>query len=280
MTTREEAKRVLRTLATRSGDRMALGEAALALAALGRPRVSLARYRRHLQTIADDVTAYLKATGSGPPTIDDCIAALNTVLFDQHGYQGDAHTYDDLQNANLMRVIDRKKGLPVSLGILYLHAGRAQGWDMVGLGFPGHFLISLQYLDERAILDPFNRGSVMGAAELRSLMKATAGADAELSPHLYSPVSDQEILLRLQNNIKLRLIQSGDIEHAIEAIETMMMLAPDQADLWREAGILHARIGNIRAAVTTLEQFIEISGTDAARYQVAALVQELRAKLN
>ena len=63
--------------------------------------------------------------------------ALNDIILLKHGYSGDELTYDDLQNANLMRVIDRRKGLPVALGILYLHAARAQGWDRSVSAFPG-----------------------------------------------------------------------------------------------------------------------------------------------
>jgi len=55
-------------------------------------------------------------------------AALTQVMAEEHGYGGDRQHYDDLQNANLIRVIDRRRGLPVALGILYLHAARAQGW--------------------------------------------------------------------------------------------------------------------------------------------------------
>ena len=167
----------------------------------------------------------------------------------KYGYSGDELTYDDLQNANLMRVIDRRKGLPVALGILYLGAARAQGWDTVGLGFPGHFLIRLSQGAERLILDPFHGGRVLDAAAMRELLKAIAGQAIELSPEHYAPVADRDVLLRLQNNLKSRLIQGERHEQAVRVIETMQMLAPDLAELWREAGMLHAQLGNLRAAM-------------------------------
>src|SRR6202012_5162919 len=104
-----------------------------------RPRVGLARYKRHLQSIADDVGRRIGDTVD----LDARANTLNEIILLKHGYSGDELTYDDLQNANLMRVIDRRKGLPVALGILYLDVARAQGWDAIGLGFPGHFLIRL-----------------------------------------------------------------------------------------------------------------------------------------
>ena len=235
-----------------------------------------ARYREHLRLLARDV-------GRHPGAAGDLAArarALNEIILLKHGYSGDELTYDDLQNANMMRVIDRRKGLPVALGILYMDAARAQGWKTVGLSFPGHFLIRLSEEPERLILDPFHGGQVCGAADLRELLKAAGGQESELQPEHYAPVSDRDVLLRLQNNLKARLIQAERYERAVIVAETMLMLAPDLADLWREAGVLHARLGNLRSAAASLEQFVLRAPEGAARHQGAALLQQLRSKLN
>ena len=280
MTGSGEIEALLRSIAAQADEKINLGEAALALAALDRPRVGLERYRHHLALLAHETTEEVARRGGAASSFDDRIAALNAVLFDRYGYRGDTLTYDDLQNANLMRVIDRRKGLPVTLGILYLHTARAQGWHMVGLSFPGHFLVRLDHDGRRAILDPFAQGQVREVTDLRELLKAMAGADAELTAAHYEPVANRDILLRLQNNIKLRLIQNGHIDRAVEVVETMLMFAPDQAALWREAGMLHVRLDNLRAAIAALEQFMQREAGDAPRHHVAALVQDLRAKLN
>src|SRR4051812_14442262 len=248
----EQCARYLRGLAASDSPILPIGEAALALASFERPRVALARYRQHLDTIARDVAKHVEAGGD----LAAKVRALNEIILLKHGYSGDELNYDDVQNANLMRVVDRRKGLPVALGIIYLHAARAQGWDSVGLGFPGHFLIRLAEGPERLILDPFHGGRICDAAMLRELLKAMAGQDVELTPEHYAPVADRDVLLRLQNNLKSRLLQGGRHERALKVIETMLMLAPDLAELWQEAGILHARLGNMRASVQTLEEFI------------------------
>lgn len=253
-----------------------IAEAALALASFERPRVGPAHYREHLQLLARDVGGHPGATGD----IAERARALNEIILLKYGYTGDVLTYDDLQNANLMRVVDRRKGLPVALGILYMHAGRAQGWETVGLAFPGHFLIRLSDGPERLILDPFHGGRICNAAELRELLKATTGTGSELQTEHYTPVSDRDVLLRLQNNLKARLIQAEHYERAVKVAETMLMLAPDLAELWREAGLLHARLGNMRSATAALEQVILRAPDDMARHQAAALLQQLRSKLN
>lgn len=253
-----------------------IGEAALALASFERPRVGLARYRQHLASIARDVGRHAGPAADLPARAQ----ALNEIILLKHGYGGDELTYDDLQNANLMRVVDRRKGLPVALGILYLHAARAQGWDSSGLGFPGHFLIRLSKGRERLILDPFHGGRVCDAADLRELLKATAGQEIELMPEHYAAVSDRDVLLRLQNNLKSRLLQAGRRERALGVVETMLMLAPDLVELWQEAGLLHARQGNIVASVNAFQEFIARAPEGTARHQAAAMLQQLKSKLN
>ncbi len=272
----ETSARFLRDLGASGAQVLPIAEAALALASFERPRVDLARYRDHLGLIARDVGRHQGAAG-------DLVAragALNDILLLKYGYSGDELTYDDLQNANLIRVVDRRKGLPVALGILYIHAARAQGWDMAGLAFPGHFLVRLSQGPERVIIDPFHDGQICGAAELRELLKAATGQESELLPEHYTAVSDRDVLLRLQNNLKARLLQAQETERALTVLETMLMLAPDLAELWGEAGMLHRHLGNMRAAASALEQYVVRAPDSMARHQAAAILQQLRTQLN
>ena len=271
-TDRATAEAFLRGLAGLGEARLPLAQAALALAALDRPRVDLARYHHHLAALVDEVGAAASRTS-------DRIEALNSVLIGRYGYAGDTLTYDDLQNANLMRVVDRRKGLPVALGILYIHAGRAQGWDIAGLAFPGHFMVRLEADGRRRIIDPFHQGRVREAAELRELLKSTVGQAAELSPEHYADVSDRAVLLRLQNNVKLRLLQTRQMEGALAAIDSMLLFAPEEASLWYEAGQINAALGKLRAAITALERFLTLTDDATARHRAALLLQQLRARL-
>ena len=272
---RGAAQAFLRDVGGMGDGPLPLAPAALALAALERPSVDLARYHHHLASLAHEVGA----VAAGSAEIERRVAALNTVILERYGYQGDTLTYEDLQNANLMRVIDRRKGLPVALGILYIHAARAQGWDMAGLAFPGHFLVRLQDAGARLILDPFHGGKPREAAELRDLLKAITGNEAELTPAHYAPVSDREVLLRLQNNVKLRLVESRQLEKALAVIEGMMLFAPHHAALLREAGLVNAELGNLKAAIAALERFRALATHDSERHQAAAILQQLKARL-
>ncbi|MDQ2101650.1 SirB1 family protein [Azospirillum isscasi] len=277
MTSRAEAREILRRVGLQPDEDIDLAEAALALGVLESPGAVLADYRRHLADIAHDLAERVSPEADG---LEARIAWLHEVIVERHGYSGDHDTYDDLQNANLLRVIDRRRGLPVALGILFLHAARSQGWPMQGLNFPGHFLVRLEADGARAILDPFNEGQVRTAVDLRDLLKATAGSAAELEPGHYQPVSNREVLLRLQNNIKLRHLSAHDVPRALEVLEAMRLFAPGEAALWRETGLLEAHTGNVGAAIAALETFLTLTGSERHRHQVAALIQQLKNRLN
>jgi regulator of sirC expression with transglutaminase-like and TPR domain len=271
----DAAERRLRSLAN-AGETLALAEAALALAARRETPEDPTACTEHLAQLAADV----RLASGAASDIAGRAQVLASVIAGRHRYRGDAETYDDLQNADLRRVIERRKGLPVALGILYIHCGRAQGWTMRGLAFPGHFLVRIEDGVERAIIDPFNGGALCGAAELRALLKATAGSAAELDPTHYAAVSDRRILLRLQNNIKQRLVRAERYAEAIATIADMLLFAPDEAPLWRESGLLNAHLDNIGAAIGAFEEYLRRDTSAVARQRTTAMLQQLKNRLN
>src|SRR4051812_46166457 len=117
-----------------------IGDAALQFARIDAPAADWEAARAHLTDLA--------RAGSGlSDTIDDADLAaraigLSGLLGGRFGYRGDDETYDDLANANLIRVIERRRGLPVALGVLWLHTAHAAGWAAHGVDFPAHFLVA------------------------------------------------------------------------------------------------------------------------------------------
>ncbi|WP_420402970.1 SirB1 family protein [Nisaea sp.] len=249
-----------------------LAEAALLLGSLDRPGVPLERYRDHLAALVESA----RASGADTPA-----AALSATLHGEFGYEGDGKTYDDPQNANLIRVIDRRKGLPVALGILYIETARGLDLNAGGLNFPNHFLIRVQGGGIRQILDPFHGGTALDAPALRGLLASFQGENAELSQSHYQDVSDLDILLRLQNNIKLRLLRDGKFEPALRVIRDMRLLAPQLPGLMREEGMLLARKGEHRAAIGCLRDFLAAGNIrEPERLEVARVLQVLESQLN
>lgn len=267
----------LRQLCAGDGVRLDLLEAALAMSALQRDApVDLAPYRQHVATMSAALGDLVRRRGA---TAD----ALAEVIARSYGYRGDSETYDELQNADLARVIERRKGLPVALSILYLHVARAQRWEAEGLAFPGHFLIRVAIDGARHVIDPFHDGAVCEAADLRGLLRQVLGPAVDLEPAHFDPVPDREVLLRLENNVRLRLAKREDWSGAARSLDRMLAIAPDRPELLFEAGQLNARLGKRRAAIATFERFLGVEaghGDPGLRQRASDLLQELRRGLN
>lgn len=272
----------LREAGSQPDDQLRLVEVALLLAEMNHPGISVDRYRHHIQKMGEEVGwRYHELVNAGADESPQTrLAALKHILADQYGYRGDEETYDNIQNADLIDVIDRRKGLPIALSILYIAVAQAQGWDVAGLNLPGHFVVRLEMDGQRLIFDPFNRCEVLNAPELRQLLKKTMGPDAELSSSYYDPVSVRQILIRLQNNVKIRLIEGEDYEGALRAVENMRALDPHEYRLLLDAGVLCARTGRAQDAMTALEEYIKLVPSDRDRYDAQMLLDHIRSTVN
>ena len=270
----EHAWEKLRYAGRCADDDVPLIDTALALAETRVADLSPDRYRAHLQEMVGEVAS------AGPQrTAESAARALADVIAGKFGYRGDMETYDDLANADLVQVIDRRRGLPVALAVLYLHVGRAQGWDLFGLAFPAHFLIHLDQGGTRAIMDPFHGGITKTPLELRSLIKAALGAGSELTPGVYAPVSDRDVLFRLETNIMARQRRAGAVGDALDTIDRMLAFAPKRLGLWREKGVLEAQMGHVRRAIDALEHYLSLAQTDDLAHETAVLLQKLKQQL-
>jgi regulator of sirC expression with transglutaminase-like and TPR domain len=250
---------------------------ALQLARIDAPDADWQAARQHLSLLAREAVAL---AGSVP---EDDIATrarvLALLISARHGYAGAVEDYDSPQNANLIQVIERRRGLPVALGIIWLHVARAVGWAAHGIDFPGHFLLALEG-STIAVLDVFAGGTPLGAGALRRLLKSVEGPRAELRPGLLAPMSTRAVLLRLQNNIKLRRLGAGDVAGALACAEDMLRFAADSAGLWREAGLLNQRLDQVAAALRCYERFLLLVPQGEMAAHTRSAVEQLRSRLN
>ena len=272
----------LREAGTIPDEGLDLGELAMLLSQLTHPGISTERYFNHIRKMGEEVGwRYSELVGAGAQeTTETRLAALKHILADQHGYMGDDENFDNIQNADLIDVIERRKGMPITLSILYILVAQAQGWDVAGLNLPGHFVVRLDMDGHRLIFDPFNRCDVLNAPELRQLLKKTMGPDAELSATYYEPVTARQILIRLQNNVKIRLIEGEDYEGALRAVETMRAIDPGEYRLLLDEGVLCARTGRAQAAMAALEKYIKLAPDERDRHDALVLLEHIRTTVN
>ena len=180
----------------------------------------------------------------------------------------------------MINVINKRSGLPITIGILYIYAARAAGYDIRGLAFPGHFLVRLSYENERAIIDPFNLGMPLKPEQLREMLKQFVGIEAKLVPKYYAAVSNRDMLLRLQNNIKGRALRQNNAARAIEILERIILFAPNVATVWKELGMISIHSGNLNRAINSLEKCRDLALSKEEVAEANSLINKIRLSLN
>lgn len=238
---------VLRQIGQSGEEQHDIARAALMLSVLDHAGQALAPYEQHLTEIAEAARREARLTLHA----EDGARSLSALMVGRFGYDGDRLTYDDPRNADLMAVIDRRRGLPVSLGILYMHAARAAGFEAAGLNTPGHFLLRIDMRGSHALIDPFNGGAAVERERLGSppVMATSDPGD----PRMAEPVGDIDVLLRLQNNLKLRALTAGDRMRALEIANRMVLIAPKKPELWLDLARLNESAGALGAASRAYE---------------------------
>ena len=248
-----------------------IARAALMLGILDHNQASLDPYLAHLASIENE----MRREAAMIVRVADGARALAALMHDRLGYEGErGPTYNEPRNANLVNVIDRRRGLPVALGILYMHAARAAGMKAEGLNTQGHFVIRITHRHDDLTIDPFNSGMVVDREHMPTELR---GIDAGLA----QPVSDTDVLLRLENNLKIRALETGKTDRALEVTNRMLLIAPRRPDLWFDSARINEALGVLGAARQSYERCLEITRPGEPLHNEAALsLANIKRRLN
>ncbi len=273
------AQDYLHSLATLADEDICPATAALALSTRGSNTPDY--YFAHLDDLARQTRQLFEQYQQQDSTtlVEAQHKAMTTTLFQRFCYQGDRRDYDNLKNADLASVIDRRRGMPIALAMLCVYIGRQLGWQVEGVNMPRHFLCRIQADGQALLFDPFSGGEALEPPALRALLKQVMGPDAELVPSHYQGVSNRALLLRLQNNIKLRQLQQRDWTAVITTLESMVLVDDSEPALFFELAQVYAKNDQNTAAITTLEKYLALDVPEAERAAAGALIKALRARL-
>ena len=252
-------------------DAIQLDAAALELAALDHPGVDLDPYAATLTAITERVVA----SSDVAPAAGAQGAALARVIAGEFGFSGDRDHYDDPDNADLIRVLDRRRGMPISLTILYVAAARRVGWHADVLNTPGHVLAQIGPLTAPILLDPFNDGGEMSHEGLSMLLQRTLGAGAVPRAHHVAAMANRDVLVRLLINQATRAERAGDANRALVLFGRMTTFAPGNPHVWWEHARLSLVAGDVAAARASLGAMLEVTRDAATRVRIAAALDSL-----
>jgi len=256
-----------------------LAEAALLIAQEEHPELDVAAYLRRLDGLAAAVRARLPEA----PEPADIIHSLNIQLFGEEGLAGNESEYYDPRNSFLNEVLDRKRGIPITLSVIYLEVGRRLGLPLAGVGFPGHFLVKYSGADGELVLDPFAGGVTLSREELAQKLRRMYGdANPFLAqiPQLLAPASKKEILLRMLHNLKGIYLQQNDFTRALAAIDRILLVTPDLAMEVRDRGAVHQRLGHLPAALQDFRRYLQMVPNAEDAETVRTLISRMTAQLN
>jgi regulator of sirC expression with transglutaminase-like and TPR domain len=249
-----------------------LDEAALDLAALDVPDVDLSGYIETLEGISNRLAAM--EVGA---TAQARAEALQAVIALEFGFVGDTETYDDPDNANMIRVIDRRRGLPVSLSILYTAAARRQEWVADSLNTPGHLLTRIGADRDFVLIDPFAGGSVVEPRQVAGLLTRWSVRSRQAIAAHMSPMTNRAVLVRLLTNQASRAEQSGAFARALEVFERITTVDPSYTHGWWERARLEAQTGDSAAAKDSLVSLLEVTRDQPERERVLSALHALSA---
>lgn len=252
-------------------EEIALDEAALEIALVDHPGADLAS----CHDLLDAMETRLEIVGGDAETSVERADALAAVLGEEFGFTGDSATYDDPANADLISVLDRRRGLPVSLSILWVALARRLGWSAHVLDVPGHVLVVVGADATPVIVDPFAGGDRVDADRLVALVEAF-GTTGRAVTHV-AAMPNRAVLIRLLQNQASRAEQSGKGRRALELYSRMTTIAPAYPHLWWERARLELTDGDIPSARSSLGAILEITRDPDLRGRVLTMLEKLPA---
>lgn len=219
MAAREDVVSLFVDLVSRADDAISLPAAALAIARVAYPDLDMDRWLDRMEMLRQDVRAAVAAAGRR-----DALDTVFGVVFGDHGFDGDRANYYDPRNSFLNDVLERKRGIPITLALVVLEAARAGGVPLVGVGFPGHFLVA--HPPSRRYLDVYRRGLRVDQKGLQELLRRQGIGPDGWRDDFLAPVTKAQMLARMLNNLRRHYSQTGDgaaletviaMSHALEA---------------------------------------------------------------
>lgn len=244
------------------------------------PLLDTSHYLGRLEWLASRVRDRMRAV----PTARETIALLNRVLFDEEGLRGNREDYYDPRNSFLNDVLDRKLGIPITLSVIYMDVARRVGFPVAGTGMPGHFLLKhYDGMSGEILIDPFNRGRIVGNVECQQRLDEIYSGQIELKPEFTRPVSHREILTRMLNNLRQIYFSRRNLAKGLVVLDLLLAIPPLCPDLLRERGLVRLSLEQYLGAAQDLGRYLQLepeaADADDVR-ETLEMLRELLARLN
>jgi regulator of sirC expression with transglutaminase-like and TPR domain len=249
----------------------ALVQGAVAIAMHQIENVKLEDVDNTLQRYADTIRSRVR--GSQPQAL---LAHLHEFLFEEERFLGNAEDYYNTSNSYLPEVLRTKRGLPITLSLVYKVVAERLGLRAWGVGLPGHFLVGVETDGTTMLVDPFAGGTILTTDEAHERMMEMLGPEVEWSDELLQPVSNRHWLTRMLQNLLHTFGNAGHFADVAAVLELEMLLWPNRDQLQRDLALVLARCGLSQPASVWLDKYLRNNPDDPQRSELAQLLDVLK----
>lgn len=260
-----------------SDDDLPLLEAAASLAQDDWPELDV----QQVLADVDQLAARLQRRVDRQASVLDRLGALGQFFFGELGFAGNANDYYAVENSYLHRVLHTRRGIPISLAVLWLELARSLDLTVEGVSFPGHFLVQAHLDEGRVVIDPFT-GQSLSQAELRERLDewtrpaSGPGFAQELPLTLFlEGATPRQILARMLGNLKHIHHGAQDWQRAVAVQDRLITLLPRAWDEYRERGLALAELGELQRARVDLAMYLRQAGQAPDRDHIAERLRAL-----
>ena len=241
-----------------------------------------------VQTVLGEVDQLLarvkrRLAADAPPI--QRLRVLNRFFYDDLGFGGNLNNYYDPDNSFPSVLLRTRRGIPISLAVVWMELAQGLGLEVYGVGFPGHFLVKVMLPIGQAVIEPLT-GRSLSREELSEMLepyrKRSGLVDAFEAPlGLYlQSATPREILARMLRNLKEIYKSQDDSPRLLAVQERLVVLLPESWSEYRDRGLVHAALGHQEAALADLECYLvhaeNVVDVDAVAEQVSVLRRRLR----
>jgi regulator of sirC expression with transglutaminase-like and TPR domain len=244
-----EAQSLLDLLARRTSG-IELDQAALEIARIEYPDldadVCVTELDRHALAIAERA----RDLSDGRSFVE----TANEYLFAEAGFRGNEDDYYNPDNSCLNRVLETRRGIPITLSVLYIEIARRLSKQVSGVGLPGHFIVRYDDPEYSALIDPFHGGAILDAAQCCRLAQVES-----LDHGMLDPVDRRHIAMRMINNLRGIYFGRREPAKALQVLDLLIEAVPESADEHKQRAVALLQQHRMREALGAFTRYLELS---------------------
>ena len=204
---------------------------------------------------------------------------LNTFFYQDLGFAGNVNNYYAPDNSYLNKVLSTRKGIPISLAVIYMELAQQIGLDVKGISFPGHFLMKITVQSGDIIIDPCN-GASLSREKLEERLEPYFAEQNELHNRsvasCLSEAHPRIILVRMLRNLKTLFSEPQHWQQFLNVQQRLVMLLPGEITERRDRGLAYANLDVPQAALQDLEAYLEQCPLASDAEMLRSLLPDLR----